>query len=931
MTFDTFTPEMVVDLVLQVFTGAEEPTPALVEQKVAEILVGPFALLSSQRDLIVNKILERIQVRIGVASTLDDDDDNHTHWLHEHDRSNWRFWPRLNRYLQRIDQFPPSVLQELDRSTDQTLERLESPDRAGTWNRRGLVVGHVQSGKTTHYTSLAAKALDAGYQIVIILAGIHNSLRSQTHERLDNHLIGRNSAALIDAIRNGNLTGTTGLVGVGKEDRLQGEPPLPVTILTCTTSADNGDFKKGIANQIGFQVSPGSRLVMVVKKNGSILRNLISWLRLQNAAGQAKITAPALIIDDEADHASVNTSRDPDDDPTTINKSIRKLLMSFERIGFVGYTATPFANIFINMDADHQEYGPDLFPRSFIVNLKAPSDYVGPNRVFGHSGDESAGIAEQPPLPMFEKIDDASSWLPDKHNKYTIPGQIPESLREAIRAFALVCAARGARGNINVHNSMLVHATRFVNVQERIAEQLTSELTALRNLISSASEKRVEQTHGELRQLWQRLFSEPHEHFRSRLNDMCPELPTWDEVWACLPDTVKRIEIMRINGDSTDALAYSSKPNGISVIAVGGDKLSRGLTLEGLSISYFLRATNMFDTLLQMGRWFGYRKGYVDLCRVYSTENLHNRFREVALAFDDLRADLERMAYAGKTPLDFGLRVRTPSDGLLITAANKIRRGEKVDVRFADTILQVLEMPRTGELAAQMREATEKFIAENGPWDRAVRGQDSPHFIWRGTQNVSKILEYLEQYEATSTPSFNNRCEAIRRYIGEQVKHDELMDWTVAIISKRDPQRKNQIIIKDGLSIPLVERAKSKPEAWNKELFATRGLTGSLDEAVDLSKEEFEQARRMSEPDPNSSDGMPKNPGRDEVREARPPRRGLLLMYLIQDQSEQDHVDFIPAIAISFPESTTAKPLAYTVNDVWKQQFGLLPEEDWDE
>lgn len=185
-------------------------------------------------------------------------------------------------------------------------------------------------------------------------------------------------------------------------------------------SADNGDFKKGIANQIGFQVSSGSRLVMVVKKNGSILRNLISWLRLQNAAGQAKITAPALIIDDEADHASVNTSRDPDDDPTTINKSIRKLLMSFERIGFVGYTATPFANIFINMDADHQEYGPDLFPRSFIVNLKAPSDYVGPNRVFGHSGDESAGIAEQPPLPMFEKINDASSWLPDKHNKYTI-------------------------------------------------------------------------------------------------------------------------------------------------------------------------------------------------------------------------------------------------------------------------------------------------------------------------------------------------------------------------------------------------------------------------------------------------------------------------------------------------------------------------------
>lgn len=737
---------------------------------------------------------------------------------------------------------------------------------------------------------------------------------------------------MIEAVRNGNPIGITGLVGVGSEDHRQGEPSLPVTILTCTTSADNGDFKKGIANQIGFQVSPGSRLVMVVKKNGSILRNLISWLRLQNAAGQAKITAPALIIDDEADHASVNTSKDPDDDPTTINKSIRKLLMSFDRIGFVGYTATPFANIFIGFDADHQEYGPDLFPRSFIVNLKAPSDYVGPNLVFGHSGDESAGIPEQPALPMFEEIDDASSWLPDRHNKYTIPGPMPESLREAVRAFVLVCAARAARGNINVHNSMLVHATRFVNVQERIAEQLTKEITALRNLICSASEETVQQTRQELYQLWQRVFCMHHEQFLDRLNDECPELPAWEQVWACLPEAVGRVEIMRINGGSTDALAYSSKPNGISVIAVGGDKLSRGLTLEGLSISYFLRATNMFDTLLQMGRWFGYRKGYIDLCRVYSTGNLYSRFREVALAFDDLRADLDRMAYAGKTPTDFGLRVRTPSDGLLITAANKIRRGEKVDVRFANTILQVLEMQRTGDFAAQIRETTKGFIAENGPWERTVRGKDSPHFIWHGKDNVSRIIEYLEHYEAISTPGFNNRCDAIRRYIHEQVGQNELTDWTVAVISKRDPQRKNLLEIEPDFFIPLVERGTSKnnQDTWNRELLAIRGLTGSLDEAVDLSEEEFEQARRKSVPDPDSPDGFPKNPGRDEIREVRPPRRGLLLIYLIQDKSVENPVDFIPAIAISFPESATAKPLAYTVNDVWKQQFGLIPEEDSD-
>lgn len=391
-----------------------------------------------------------------------------------------------------------------------------------------------------------------------------------------------------------------------------------------------------------------------------------------------------------------------------------------------------------------------------------------------------------------------------------------------------------------------------------------------------------------------------------------------------LPDAVKRIEIMRINGDSADALAYSSKPNGISVIAVGGDKLSRGLTLEGLSISYFLRASNMFDTLLQMGRWFGYRKGYIDLCRVYTTANLYTTFREIALAFDDLRADLDRMAYAGKTPIEFGLRVRTPSDKMLITAANKIRRGESVEVRFAGDVLQSLEMVRTGERAEQNRNATKQFIGENGPWENMVRDKDSPNFLWRGTNNVSKILDYLGQYEAVSTSSFNDQCDRIRRYIREQVKQGELLDWTVAVISKKDTDTNNRVEITDKLSIPLVEREKKNQDAWNKERLVMRGLTGSLDEAVDLSADEFDEARRKSNPN-----NPPKTPDREAVREARPPRRGLLLIYLIKDRSDQPE-DFIPAVAVSFPDSPTAKPLAYTVNDVWKQQYGLIPEEDSD-
>ncbi len=920
--FSGFTAENIIDLLLMSFTGSSEPTPAIVEAKVDEFFVGPFAGLRLQKQAITEEILRRIRVRIGSASTLDEKGSDHVPWLPEIDRSEWRFWPRLSDHLRRVDRLPPSVLQELDYSTNQTLERLESPDRIGRWDRRGLVVGHVQSGKTTHYTALAAKALDAGYQIIIILAGMHKSLRSQTHERLDRHLIGRDSAALVEALRKGTTNVTIGLIGVGEDDRKLGKPPLPFTILTCTTSAEDGDFRTQIANQVGFQVSHGSRLVMVVKKHATILSNLTRWLNMQNSVAgdpaDARIAAPTLVIDDEADHASVNTSRDPDDNPSTINKLIRRLLVSFDRVGFVGYTATPFANIFIGVDADHAEYGPDLFPRSFIVNLKAPSDYIGPALVFGHPGDESAGIPEQAALPMYIPVRDANDWLPDRHDKTQIPGPLPDSLKEAVRLFILVCAARACRGDVDIHNSMLVHATRFVNVQGRVAEQIETDLVGLRNIICSGSREQAGEIKSQLEDIWLRRMLEQHEQFRLRLGDRCSALPAWEDVWQQLSAAVQRIKVMRINGSSTDALAYTRSFGGICVIAIGGDKLSRGLTLEGLSVSYFLRTSNMFDTLMQMGRWFGYRPRYADLCRVYTTPYLYTAFQEIALAMDDLRADLDQMADAGKTPEDFGLRVRTPSDGMLITAVNKIRRGEEVSVRFAGSLVQSLEIARTGAKADEIRENTSKFIGSLGAPERQVRGALSSHFLWRG-KTVSEVLEFLSGYEAFSTPSFNGRCEALRRYIREQAGKGELTEWTVAIISK---QGTNQITLGD-LSIALVDRKRR--ETSDPTRFSTQAVVGGrADEAIDLSLAEFEQAIQGSPADPKKPGGRPELPSQAQIRDTRPAERGLLLIYLLKDP--EDQVEFIPAVAISFPESETAQPLAYTVNQVWQQEYGLTED-----
>lgn len=925
----TFKPEHVVDMVMRAYTTTGVPTLAEVHSTVDSMLVGPFATLRAHLDGIVNEVLHRLSVRIGTASVLDNAM-NHEPWLGSMDRAGWRLWPRLIAYLREHDRLPASVLAELDRSTDQALARLESPSRQGRWDRRGLVVGHVQSGKTTHYTSLAAKAIDAGYRVVIILAGIHNSLRSQTHERIDRHLIGRDSCALLQ----GGL-GAARLYGVGEYSKELGLPDPPFSILTCTTAAESGDFRQNMASQVWFQVNEGARLIMVVKKNATILRKLRDWLKTLLAEGgdggvARLIHEPTLFIDDEADQASINTKSDPDADPTTINGLIRQLMMSFARVGLVGYTATPFANIFIDpsSDFDKSKYGPDLFPQSFIVSLKPPSDYIGPPIVFGHPGDESVGISAQQPLPMYVPVGDSAPWIPSPHKKDHPPGPLPASLRDALRLFVLVCAARAARGDDRVHNSMLVHATRFIAVQNRVAEQVQDELSTVQSLLSHGSSATRAEQERLSREVWDRHVTLNHGAFAQRLGDRCSRLPAWDEVWAGLSDAARKIRVMKINGSSDDALAYARNPDGLSVIAIGGDKLSRGLTLEGLSISYFLRTSSMFDTLMQMGRWFGYRPRYADLCRVYTTPDLYSAFRQIALAIDDLRADLDRMALANRTPADFGLRVRTPSDRLLITAANKIRRGESVQVRFAGELVQALRVPATGADAENNRSALAQLVGSMSPANaqRHVRGRPSQWYLWPKVPAV-EILRFLSQYTAFRTHSFLNQCEQLRRYVSDRLAHDELSHWTVCLLSKIT----TRTVDVGGLPLGLIVR---RPEDNSPpRQFGTAVVVGQAEESADLDAEEFKDAFDLTQ-DMERKVGIAESelstwPARERVREVRPAERGLLLIYPV-DLKNQAPSEYGVAAAISFPDSPSAQPLTYTVNDIWRSEYGLVGDPDDD-
>lgn len=923
-TFD-FKPEHVVDLFLRSYSSDSSPTLAEVQQRVTDFLVGPFAALREHLDLIVEEILRRIEVRIGSASVLEDCT-GHEPWLSDARQDQWHLWPRLRDYLRDRDRLPVTVLAELDRSTDQALDQMESPTRAGKWDRRGLVLGHVQSGKTTHYTALAAKAIDAGYRIVIVLAGIHNSLRSQTHDRIDRQLIGRDSCVLQGSAGKGPR-----LLGVGQYAREMGLADVPFSIFTCTNSSENGDFKDQVAKQVWFHVNEGARLVMVVKKNATKLRQLQDWLRnllseQSASSAQSLIHQPTLFIDDEADQASVNT-RDADQDPSTINALIRGLLTSFARVGFVGYTATPFANIFIDpsIPSGQNRFGQDLFPRSFIVSLKAPSNYIGPAVVFGHPGDESVGLNAEDPLPMYIPVTDSQKWVPTPHPKDVTPGPLPESLREAIRLFILVCSARRARGDDRVHNSMLIHATRFVAVQNKVYDQVEQELRTLQTLLAHGAASTRDELHTELQSIWNSRIVKEHPAFRAKLGDGCPPLPAWEEVWKQTASASARIRVMKVNGSSDDALAYTREPHGLSVIAIGGDKLSRGLTLEGLSISVFLRTSNMFDTLMQMGRWFGYRPRYADLCRVYTTVGLYRAFRQIALAIDDLRADLERMALASRTPEDFGLRVRTPSDGLLITAANKLRRGEAIQVRFSGEIVQALQIPADGTAAETNRESLQRLLCDLPAPERVIRGKQQSHLVWHD-RRVTEVLDFLTTYEAYRTHCFVSRCEQLRRYIQDRVAHGRLTTWTVCLV-----QGSKEPVVICGHTVALVKRSPDEDKDLPENRFDTNQVAGRAEEAVDLTDEQYRDALTRTRAEEQQEGKAPSElsnfPGREVIRSVRPPERGLLLLYPIR-HPQLEVAQYLLSAAISFPEDLDAPALTYTVNDVWQAEYGFIGDSE---
>lgn len=625
------------------------------------------------KEVLKTKLMSIYSVRVEPMQILEGRE-RRTPWLKAfkaEQTSQWSFWSRYKYYLEHQKGFEPATIQGVDDMTDKILDRFFNPQKKDiVISKKGLVVGQVQSGKTANYTGLVCKAADAGFNLIIVLAGTYNNLRSQTQLRLDEGFLGFDTQ--FERVR----TRETTKIGVGLISGFD-----DAIANSYTTNSERGDFTRRAANTAGFNFNAPQPALLVVKKNSTVLKRLNIWLNTHSENGIIN-NKSLLMIDDEADNASINTNAS-NDDPTTINRYICSILNKFNRTAYVGYTATPFANIFIPQDDSN------LFPRDFIINLPSPSTYIGPDKVFGTS--LTPDDTNDDLLPIVVPINDFATFIPNKHKKDDVKpslSDVPESLRLAIKCFIVTCAIRNLRGQEHKHNSMLIHVSRFQSWQNHIKDLVTHVFNYYKQEIEVGDNMVLE----ELR----KVFEEDNGTYKSyktttqtisdsRFKDIDDSLVIhkWEDVKSQLYKAVQKIAVKSINGSSKDALTYyENQDEGISVIAIGGDKLSRGLTLEGLSVSYYLRASKMYDTLMQMGRWFGYRSGYVDLCRLFTSSELNEWYRHITLASEELREEFSYLYEVGGTPEDYALRVRNHPGVLQITSLAKMRYASTIEIRW---------------------------------------------------------------------------------------------------------------------------------------------------------------------------------------------------------------------------------------------------------
>lgn len=853
----------------KVLWPSDVPTRDEVEE-LAKKLAKITDLEEDIQDLVKEAYYE-INSKMGLGVSLIDPEAKHDReWVYKRKEINWFYSDAYENYLKQ-EKWSPTVVQSLSDVGTNILGHLQDPTSLGTWNKRGLVIGHVQSGKTANYLGLVAKAADAGYKFIIVIAGIHNNLRKQTQERVDEGFVGR--------MRDEDKWK---IVGVGSNhDKF----PHPATLTNIYT-----DFNKQTADNSGWSINDFSKpVVLVIKKNVLTLTSLYHWLEELNAKENGKISdIPMLMIDDEADNASINTKKE-DNNPTKTNRKIREILSLFEKSCYVGYTATPFANIFINPDAYGDEnLREELFPKDFIYCLDAPNTYFGPDKVF---------LDEKNSDQILEIINDAENYLPFSHKKDFEIQELPPSLYKAIYQFIIVKAIRNLRQHYGKHSSMLINVSRFVDIQKVVRTHINIHLKSLKEAVKAnyAMPENVSEKNQYMAKL-KSVFE----------NDYSNSGITWIEIKTKLFDAIDAIRTFVVNSGSDEYLdykKYEKDGTGLTAIAIGGLSLSRGLTVEGLCISYMYRNTRMYDTLMQMGRWFGYRPDYEDLCRVHLSEDSINWYSHIAESSDDLREQIKQMREDGLSPKKFGLYVLDHPDRLFVTAVNKMRTGEKFTFKhnFSGRLVESYILSSN----EQHNLSNHRLIQEY--WSSGFgRGFASVQTTNKGwcIENVElhKIEEFLMSFQTHL--DFLERRSAVVTYLKSISDLFPVAD--VVLISLDNDSTKT------GFFLGAQERTNATLKEngyWRlqKDRVASRG-----DEKIGLTPEQCNEALILAEK-------SGKKPSDFHYRCIR--KKPLLMLHNLNLGEGNDIQKNVPAFGISLPPGNYSEGITVVANTVWVNQL----------
>lgn len=758
---------------------------------------------------------------IIAAAGLDD-------WYSGPDRD-FGFWRSLEDEF-RANGWPEDRIDSVDRSSTQVVAHTPRPTRP-KWDSKGLVVGYVQSGKTTNFTSVIAKLADEDYDVVVVLSGIHNGLRRQTQQRLDQQLKETQPARVI------TLTDET------KDFH------IPAILPTAAISPNDGKF-----------------VLVVAKKNAAVLRRLIRWL--DNARGaQALQQARCLVVDDEADQASVATGR--------INPLIRRLISLMPRCTYIGYTATPFANVFIDPKDD------DLYPRDFILNLPRPDGYFGPEMIFGRNQvDSDDEVDDFDGYDMVRHVPEADLPKLRPVGRGAAEGFAPvmtDELKDSIRWFWLATAARRARGDSD-HSTMLIHTSVKTSIHESYREPLKRlREDTLRELGADGADLSA------WREQWDRETARvPAEEWGRIQNN-------FDEISGFLAAAVEETRIVLDNSRSEDRLDYSGDTPVVAV-AVGGNTLSRGLTLEGLVTSFFVRSATTYDTLLQMGRWFGYRFGYEDLARIWMTPELERQFRHLALVEHEMRQDIDAYQLQNKTPLEIAVRIRThPS--MRITA--KMGAAAPTHLSYAGRRMQTRYFQhRDNDWLEANRLAAERLISSAS---RASEREGVGSTVLYRNVPVADIKTFLSEYQVHSESPDMDPAMMIKFIDRELEKEKPLVEkWSVAVVNGTGEE-----VTLAGESLSGVIRSKLDTPPSSPDDFADiKTLMSKADMAIDMS---ISRAEASKLPEARLKAERQKDPLTKD--------RGLLVLYPIDkvspadkpSRSDLDALDTVIGLGMIFP------------------------------